>query len=60
MEVGSPGPLADGGTAGISFNRRLRCSEEGSPPRIIDNTSGKRGSDEQGENGFMGAQKCGR
>lgn len=53
-------PLAGGGTAGISFNRHLRYSDEGLLPCIIDITSGKQGSDVQGENGFTSVQKWGR
>lgn len=51
-------PLAGDGTAGISFNRRLRYSEEGPLPCIIDIASGKQGSDVKGENGFTRTQKC--
>lgn len=39
-------PLAGGGTAGISFNRHLRYSDEGLLPCIIDITSCKQGSDD--------------
>lgn len=45
--------MAGGGTAGKSFNPRLRYSEDGLLPCITDIASGEQGSDVQGENGFM-------